>query len=129
MKLRRSKPGRRELAGSNSMCHEEAITGEVARRQQTGTARWSPQQQFTEAENAIERWLDPEPVDRSLITEALWEMERHYWWPPKVTTGPTTCVCGAGLEDMPAHEAMRRHKEDILAGMLGLSVRPDPEGE
>jgi hypothetical protein len=79
-----------------------------------------------EVENAIDRWLDPEPVDRTLVTAALWEMERHWW---TALSEFRDCRCGLRYEGDPAlrSKAMAAHKEDVLAQMLGLSIRPDPE--
>lgn len=79
-----------------------------------------------EVENAIDRWLDPEPVDRSLITAALWEMERHWW---TALSEFKSCRCGMRYEGDPSlrFKVMAAHKEDVLAQMLGLSIRPAPD--
>ncbi len=81
-----------------------------------------------EVENAIDRWLDPEPVDRALVTSALWEMERHWW---TALSEFKSCRCGMRYEGDPTlrFKVMAAHKEDVLAQMLGLSIRPTPETE
>lgn len=71
-------------------------------------------------QNAIDRWLDPEPVDRSLVRNALWEMERHWW---RKNVSPPSCVCGFTRGGSSLFEVMRAHREDILAQSLGLSIR------
>lgn len=109
---------RREILHEKTPGREAAALAEVARRKAVGC----PGRPGTphEALNAIERWLDPEPVDRSLIREGMWEVERH-WWAAGV------CVCGyVPPMNRPMFEAMREHKEEVLANYLGLTIRPEP---
>lgn len=100
--------------------HREAVLVERLHRVEEGL----PQAPEGEIEEAVERWLDPEPVPRSLVTYALEYFERH-WWLDETTT---RCRCGwenGGV--FPTHVAMRRHKEDVLAAALGLSIKLDPK--
>lgn len=80
-----------------------------------------------EIEEAIERWLNPEVVSRSVVTAALHDFEQHWWGTPGTSTGLLRCRCGwawTGETDGPTlARAMRRHKEDRLAAMLGLTIR------
>lgn len=76
-----------------------------------------------EAEEAVERWLNPEAVSRVIITRALWEMEQHWW--AGSDTDLNRCVCGWAHVSGSLSESMRRHKENRLAEMLGLSIRKD----
>lgn len=72
-------------------------------------------------EEAVERWLDPELVDRSLVTNALHEMEGHTWG-----ADSKSCQCGHELypQDSEADfHSLREHREDVLASMLGLTIR------
>lgn len=87
-------------------------------------ARKGPPITEREAEEAVERWLSPEPIARSIVSRALWEMEEHWW----LNEPYDQCRCGWPLP----HEgelgaSMRRHKEDVLARMLGLSIKIDAE--
>lgn len=114
---------RREIAhGGNHPGRKVAVVTEMTRRLQEGPPAQTPVE--GDVEEAIDRWLDPESVSRSLIRNALWEMNRHYW---TNESGFTECRCGWG-KDLPDHfEAMRCHKENVLAEMLGLNIRPDTE--
>lgn len=117
---------RREIIHPSGPAWEAAVQMERERRAQEGP----PDEKTGGEEEAIERWLDPEPVPRSLIRQALWEMERH-WWTPE--SKHLVCVCGGLVTDSPIdkypqryrHQAMRDHKEDVLAQMLGLTIRPE----
>lgn len=113
---------RREIEHTNGPDKDLAIELERERRVLEG-----PPSETTptdgEVEDVIDRWLDPEPVPRSMITAAVWEMERHYW---TRVSGLTHCQCGVKLGDAPSFELMRAHKEDVLAKMLGLTIKPEP---
>lgn len=99
---------------------DTAIAEERARREAEGFPTPLSDEDLRES---IERWLDPEVISRAIVRDALWEMHRHDWAPKGF------CSCGEelGLDDR--FEAMRRHHEDILAAMLGLTIKPDEEQE
>lgn len=109
---------RREMEHDPSKLKVQAATEEVARRKTEGYP--GDTSTVEETMEAIERWLDPETVDRSLVRTALWEQQRHWWQ-------EGACVCGYSADfTKPTFEAMRDHKEDVLAQMLGLTIRPRP---
>lgn len=114
---------RREIEHRPRDMKEQAISAELEREAVEGSP-WGVMSE-NEAEDAIDRWLDPEPVPRALVTHAMWEMEKHWWV-------DDTCCCGVTPEctgEMADRaRAMREHKEDRLASMLGLSIRPEPGG-
>lgn len=114
---------RREIKhGADNPGRRVAVVTEMTRRLEEGPPAQEPVE--GDVEEAIDRWLDPESVSRSLIRHALWEMNRHYW---TTDSGFTECRCG-WKKDRPDHfDAMRRHKENVLAEMLGLTIRPDTE--
>lgn len=114
---------RREIEHRPSEEKVTAVKAEMQRLCDEGPPIAATEQ---EVENAIDRWLDPEPVDRALVTGALWEMERHWW---TALSGFAECNCGLRYEgpQLQRFEVMRAHKEDVLAQMLGLSIRPAPD--
>lgn len=106
------RPSRRVVVAG---AHHDPVAAELARRVREGYpgCPGGP----AEVEAALERWRDPEVVDRSLIRHALWEVERHFW-------KQSVCVCGfIPAATAPMFEAMRDHKEDVLANMLGLGIK------
>lgn len=109
---------RREIVHSSGPAWDAAVQVERERRAHEGP----PGETRGGEEEAIERWLDPEPVDRSLVRQGLWEMEQHYWQSEQ-------CCCGFPLMTEARFEVMRAHKEDVLARMLGLTIRPESPGE
>lgn len=126
---------RREIVHTNGPAKFMAVAMEKARRLLSGPPEEAVGDEEVEA--AIERWLDPEPVHRSLVRQALWEVEQcHYWDIESLTR----CRCGAVLAapelrrgGWERFDLMRCHKEDRLAAMLGLTIMPNPgsdeEGE
>lgn len=114
------RPWRRQGDYSTAL---SAVAVELIRRENLGYPgiTSTPEQ----VEEAVVRWADPEVVDRSMVREALWEMERHYWPAPGV--GDCTCVCGKdiGTPTTPKQILMSHHKQDILAAMLGLTIKPE----
>jgi hypothetical protein len=116
---------RREIEHRPTSEKVAAVRAEMERQCAEGPPSTATEE---EVENAIDRWLDPEPVDRALVTGALWEMEKHWW---TALSDFRNCNCGMTYDGDPAKrfEVMHAHKEDVLAQMLGLSIRPEPEGE
>lgn len=93
-----------------------AALEEAARRRLEGNP--DTKEDLDECRNAVERWLNPETVDRSLVREALWTMEQHFWAPGG------RCRCGTHLDlTLGQAKAMRNHREDIIAHMLGLTIK------